>query len=161
MLTPFRITAVASAILLSIAVAPRLAAKDSNPVVVELFTSQGCSTCPPADKLISEIGRKGADGPIIPLVYHVDYWNQQGWTDPFSQPNWTSRQAAYDKVLGQDHVATPQFVFEGRGQCLGAQRDDVMKQISAQRAQAGTAQVDLSVTGAGPAPEASGPDAGP
>jgi hypothetical protein len=145
-----RTAALASAALLTIAGAPRLVAKENNPVVVELFTSQGCSTCPPADKLISEIGRKGADGPVIPLVYHVDYWNQQGWTDPFSQANWTSRQAAYDKALGQDHVATPQFVFAGKSQCLGSQRDDVMKQIAAQRAQGQTAQVDLSVSGSGP-----------
>jgi hypothetical protein len=145
--------------LLTLVDAPRVVAADNkDPVVVELFTSQGCSTCPPADKLLTELGKKGASGPVITLAYHVDYWNQLGWKDPFSAAMWSQRQVSYEKALGQDHVVTPQFVVDGRSQYAGSERSEVLRLIDAERSQQPAAQVDLSVSG-GPMPSAG--DSGP
>jgi hypothetical protein len=70
-------------------------AADGTPVVLELFTSEGCSSCPPADALLSELG--SSTNSVIPLAYHVDYWNHLGWSDPFSSHEWSERQA---RMLG-------------------------------------------------------------
>src|SRR5271166_4506670 len=71
-----------------------------NPVVVELFTSQGCSSCPPADRLISRLGGPDWRGRVIPLAFHVEYWDRLGWRDPFSSAKWTTRQEEYAHALG-------------------------------------------------------------
>src|SRR5216684_1734725 len=71
-----------------------------NPVVVELFTSQGCSSCPPADALIHDIaGDSALRGRVIPLAFHVDYWDRLGWRDPFSSAEWSQRQALYARTM--------------------------------------------------------------
>ena len=67
------------------------AAADGTPVVLELFTSEGCSSCPPADALLSDLGSSTKS--VIPLAYHVDYWNHLGWSDPFSSHQWSERQS--------------------------------------------------------------------
>jgi hypothetical protein len=73
------------------------AAADGAPVVLELFTSEGCSSCPPADALLSDLG--SSTNSVIPLAYHVDYWNHLGWSDPFSSHEWSERQSAYARVM--------------------------------------------------------------
>lgn len=90
-----------------------------RPVVVELFTSQGCSTCPPADRLIGLLQRE-AGGSVIPLAFHVDSWNHQGWADPFSNPAWTRRHAAYARALRAEGAYTPQAVVDGARELLGS-----------------------------------------
>jgi hypothetical protein len=91
-------------------------------VVVELFTSQGCSSCPPADAFLAELAeRKG----LLVLSYHVDYWNYMGWKDPFSSPQMTQRQKAYVQPLGQRYVYTPQLVVDGTAQAEGAARSNI------------------------------------
>jgi hypothetical protein len=102
-------------------------------LVVELFTSQGCSSCPPADRLVGEIARSGSwEGrPVVPLSFHVDYWNDLGWADPYSSPAWTQRQREYANALGDDRVYTPELVVGGGVGMVGSQTGAVGKAISA------------------------------
>lgn len=96
-----------------------LAAPSDRVVVVELFTSQGCSSCPPADRLLRELGERRA-GRLVPLEYHVDFWNHIGWTDPFSSADWTKRQEAYARRLHLGSLYTPQAVVDGAGEFVGS-----------------------------------------
>ena len=90
--------------------------------VVELFTSQGCSSCPPADALLGELATR--DG-ILALSRHVGYWDYIGWKDPFALPANTERQRVYARRLGLPYVYTPQIVAQGATQAVGSQRDSV------------------------------------
>lgn len=112
---------------LACSLAARPAAADPGPVVVELFTSQGCSSCPPADRLLGEI--KGRDG-VIALSLHVDYWDYIGWEDPFGLARHTARQRAYKRRLKLDYVYTPQIVVDGRYQAVGSRRAAVEAAIA-------------------------------
>jgi hypothetical protein len=87
-------------------------------VVVELFTSQGCSSCPPADRIVSELARQ--HGQVIPLAYHVDYWDNAFWHDPFSSHQWTERQLMYARAFQLNGAYTPQMVVNGATQFVGS-----------------------------------------
>ena len=91
------------------------------PVVVELFTSEGCSSCPPADDFLFEL--RARDG-VLALGYHVDYWNWLGWQDRFASPDFSARQRAYARRLGSQ-VYTPQLVVAGSYQAVGSDRPGV------------------------------------
>jgi len=92
----------------------------THTALVELFTSQGCSQCPPADSLLERLaGSRAYHDRIVPLVYHVDYWNRLGWTDPLSSVDWSNRQRAYAKRLSPTRLYTPQLVVDGSGECVG------------------------------------------
>ena len=106
------------------------AAAGQQSVVVELFTSQGCSSCPPADAYLVELA--GRDD-VIALSFHVDYWNYIGWTDPYSSPQWTKRQQAYLRELKRRYVYTPQMVIDGLTETVGSRRGQVERLISAAR----------------------------
>jgi hypothetical protein len=94
-----------------------------SPVVVELFTSQGCSSCPPADALIHDIANDPAmRGRVIPLAFHVDYWDSLGWRDPFSSSEWTQRQARYARTMHLNSAYTPQAVVNGTREFVGSNR---------------------------------------
>jgi len=94
-----------------------------SPVVVELFTSQGCSSCPPADALIHDIANDPAlRGRVIPLAFHVDYWDSLRWRDPFSSNEWTQRQARYARTMHLNSAYTPQAVVNGTREFVGSNR---------------------------------------
>lgn len=116
-----------------------------TPVVVELFTSQGCSSCPPADKLLSRLGEEGLPGgvEVIPLSFHVDYWNYIGWTDPFSSKAWSDRQRGYARALELDTLYTPQIVIHGAAQVVGSNAESVLREIA--RAQSRGTAVDIGI----------------
>ena len=94
-------------------------AGDAKPVgVVELFTSQGCNSCPPADMVLSDLAKSGA---VVALGYHVDYWDYLGWKDTLGRPEFTARQYEYGKSYGIQSVYTPQAVINGRTHVNGAE----------------------------------------
>ncbi len=130
--------AVASAVLWGLlAVRPGAAyAADRSPVLVELFTSEGCSSCPPADALLREWnGRTTASGrKVIGLSEHVTYWNHLGWTDPYSADAFTERQNLYGERFHLDSVYTPQLVVNGRAQLVGSRRAGMLAALDAQAA---------------------------
>ena len=100
----------------------------TTPVVVEMFTSQGCSSCPPADALVGAIAKdETLRGKVIPLVFHVDYWDRGGWRDPFSSRNWTQRQMTYVRQMKLSTAYTPQTIVAGQRQFTGS-RPDVLEQ---------------------------------
>ena len=100
-------------------------------ILVELFTSQGCSSCPPADELLGELDAK-LDAKIIPLSFHVDYWNYIGWRDPFSSKRWSSRQKTYAKKISNGRGYTPQLVVNGVGHVVGSRFEAIRGEVRRQ-----------------------------
>ena len=98
------------------------------PVVVELFTSQGCSSCPPADKFLGELAQRSD---VLALAFHVDYWNYIGWTDPFASKLATQRQRDYSQRLALRYVYTPQMVVNGVAEGVGAEPETIDPLITA------------------------------
>jgi len=125
------------------AVAGMASAQDrerTSPVVVELFTSQGCSSCPPADRLLSDL----ADKPdVIALALHVDYWDYIGWKDSFARPEYTARQRAYARASGEKMIYTPQMIVGGAQRVVGARAMKVVDAIAAHAAQPAPVSVSL------------------
>jgi hypothetical protein len=105
---------------------PGLAGAD-QPAILELFTSQGCSSCPPADALLGELARRPD---IIALAWHVDYWNYLGWRDPHASKDWTERQRVYARLL-HDEVYTPALVVNGAAMVIGSDRRAVQAAMTA------------------------------
>jgi hypothetical protein len=124
------------------------AAGERAKVVVELFSSEGCSSCPPADGALREIERSqpAAGAEVIALELHVDYWNYLGWRDPFSSEVYTARQRAYADAFGQRGVYTPQMVVDGQTEFVGSDREAAKRAIAA-AAKAPKAKVQLTRTG--------------
>ena len=100
------------------------------PVVVELYTSQGCSSCPPADEAVAELARRDD---VIALALHVDYWDYIGWKDTFAQPDFAGRQRGYASVAHRRMVYTPQMIFNGRQHVEGAGPGRILDTLSAAR----------------------------
>ncbi len=103
------------------------AADPRRPVVVELFTSEGCSSCPPADAFLSDLARDRPD--VLPLAFHVDYWDNLGWRDPFASASATLRQRRYSGNLRLDGVYTPQMVVDGQADVVGSDRSRALAEI--------------------------------
>ena len=128
-------------------------AATSNPVVVELFQSQGCSSCPPANANINAIADH-AD--VLALSYGVTYWDDLGWKDTFASPRFTARQWDYARSLKHDNVGTPQVVIDGRRDLVGADRGKLTAAIAAARRPKGPMVELLSglvKIGSGPVPD--------
>jgi hypothetical protein len=111
-----------------------LQAQAAQPIVLELFTSQSCSSCPPADALLTELARDRPD--LLPLSFHVTYWNRLGWRDRFSLQAATERQQGYARTLpetafGPGQIYTPQLVVHGRRDAVGSDRAAVLAAIAA------------------------------
>ena len=114
-----------------------------HPVLVELFTSEGCSSCPPADEILRKMNdkRTQAGALIVTLSEHVTYWNHDGWTDPFSDQDFTDRQSAYGQRLGVSEVYTPQVVVNGGAQTNGTDGYNILKAVDAARSTAVTVHI--------------------
>lgn len=109
--------------------AQSLPVADKGFAVVELFTSEGCSSCPPADDLITKIQHEIAGKPVYILAYHVDYWNRLGWKDPYSSATFSKRQNDYANWLKSSSVYTPQIVVNGRTEFVGSQESTLRNAI--------------------------------
>lgn len=119
-----------------------------GPVLVELFSSQGCKTSPEAEILLSRLGRGDfeLDVPVVVLAFHVDYWDYMGWKDPYGSSQWTVRQKAYVEALNLDTMFTPQVVVQGRAQCQGNDQDALFSAIkSVPRFPAPSFQVSIAL----------------
>jgi hypothetical protein len=111
--------------------------------IIELFTSQGCSSCPPADKLLAELRN---DSSLLTLSLPVDYWDYLGWKDTLAVPGHTARQKAYSQVRGDREVYTPQVVVNGVAQALGSDRGEIEKAVAQSHQNVSTLSVPLHVT---------------
>lgn len=118
------------------------------PVLVELFTSQGCSSCPPADAFLKELS--GRDD-VIALSFHVDYWDRLGWRDPYASGWNTRRQRDYRDAFALPYVYTPQMVVDGRDQAVGSDRSAVTALIDRHRRDGGAVPFTLEARGDGSA----------
>ncbi len=120
-----------------------------KPVIVELFTSEGCSSCPPADALLHKLQEeqpvKGAE--IIALEEHVDYWNHDGWTDPFSSSEWSNRQEEYGAALNEPQAYTPEMVVDGKSAFVGSYERKAELEIEKA---AHAAKTEVTITAATP-----------
>ncbi|APG47327.1 DUF1223 domain-containing protein [Phaeobacter porticola] len=135
-------------------------------VVVELFTSQGCSSCPPADALLQQLT---ARSDVLPLALHVDYWDYIGWKDQFADPAFTRRQKGYAHEGGRQMVYTPQMIINGQEDVVGANAMKLSDAIAAHKVQpslvaiavdgtsSGTGDISLALRRADAAPLLSGP----
>ncbi len=101
------------------------------PVLIELFTSEGCSSCPPADSLLAELERTQpvSNVDVVVLSEHVDYWNSLGWKDPFSAKLFSERQERYARQAGSGDIYTPEAVIDGRFSTVGSNRQNVLKAL--------------------------------
>ena len=117
-----------------------------KPVVVELFTSEGCSSCPPADALLQKLQAQQpvAGAEIIAIEEHVDYWNHLGWVDPYSSADWTERQQVY-VGLNRGDAYTPEMVVDGRSQFVGNNEREALREIE-KAARAPKIDVSISKT---------------
>lgn len=108
--------------------AQSISVSGAQPVLVELFTSEGCKSCPAAERVLSEL--KNRDG-VITLAWHVDYWDNERWSDPFSNKAFSSRQIAYARSFGSERIYTPQMIVDGRAEFNGSDRSKADHAIGA------------------------------
>lgn len=120
------------------------AVAQDGPVVIELYTSQGCSSCPPADALLHDLAQRDD---VIALALHVDYWDYIGWADVFANPAFTARQHAYARAANATTVYTPQMVVGGVDHVVGSRPMQVMDALQAQAARGALFGVDLTRRG--------------
>lgn len=111
--------------------------------LIELFTSEGCSSCPPADELIARIQKENNDQPVYILSFHVDYWNHLGWKDSFSSPAYSKRQSQYVAWLNLQSAYTPQVVINGRKEFVGSEESTLRNAIKTSLQKTPQAQIIL------------------
>ncbi|MEL6682154.1 MAG: DUF1223 domain-containing protein [Pseudomonadota bacterium] len=116
----------------------------NGPVVVELYTSQGCSSCPPADAMLHDLAKRDD---VIALALHVDYWDYIGWKDVFAQPEFTARQNAYARAANSATVYTPQMVIGGVDHVVGSRPMEVIETLQAHSIKGNSVDVTLARKG--------------
>ena len=124
---------------------PGAAVAQDSLVVVELYTSQGCSSCPPADALLEEMAKNVE---ILPLAFHVDYWDYLGWQDAFASPAHTLRQKAYAHAAGERMIYTPQAIVDGTARMVGSDSQALMSAVMQAMNKDRRAKVSVSRSGA-------------
>jgi len=145
--------AIASLLIVAALIDPSTASpKKDNPLatgkgfaLLELFTSEGCSSCPAADDLLAKIQKESKDKPVYVLAYHVDYWNRLGWKDVFSNAEFSKRQVAYGQWLNNPQIYTPQVVINGKAECVGSDEPALRNAISGVLAGTASAGIALQV----------------
>jgi len=115
-----------------------------GPVVVELYTSQGCSSCPPADALMHQLAERSD---VIPLALHVDYWDYIGWADSFADPAYTARQQGYARIAGARSIYTPQMIIGGEDHVIGTKPMELADSIAFHKSNPTGVDVSISRTG--------------
>jgi hypothetical protein len=110
---------------------PKTTVAGNGFAVIELFTSEGCSSCPSADDLVARIQKEDSDKPVYILAFHVDYWNRLGWKDSFSSADYSKRQSEYANWLNLSSVYTPQIVVNGRKEFVGSSEGTLRNAITA------------------------------
>ncbi|GHJ55586.1 hypothetical protein Nm8I071_48930 [Nonomuraea sp. TT08I-71] len=122
-------------------------AGDGGFAVVEMFTSQGCESCPPAEEVLTEIERdaRKRGEPVFALGFHVDYWDHLGWPDPYAAAAYTARQEAYARAFGTGHLYTPQMVVNGTAEFVGSDRRRAAEAISSALSAPAVTPLALSV----------------
>ncbi|MEP6614689.1 MAG: DUF1223 domain-containing protein [Mucilaginibacter sp.] len=123
-------------------------ADDKGFAVIELFTSEGCSSCPPADALVAKIEKESGDKPVYILAYHVDYWDRLGWKDQFSSADFSKRQNEYARYLKLQSVYTPQIIVNGKTEFVGSEEGTLRNAIRAGLQSKAGAKLDLAVANA-------------
>jgi hypothetical protein len=117
---------------------------DKGFAVVELFTSEGCSSCPPADALVAKVQKESTNKPVYILAFHVDYWNRLGWKDVFSSHDYSSRQYQYSKWLQSSEVYTPQVIVNGHTEFVGSDERSLRNAIKTGLEKPGKSALSLS-----------------
>ena len=113
--------------------------------ILELFTSEGCASCPPADELLGRILKESDGRGIYILAYHVDYWDRQGWKDVFSSSDFSKRQRQYARWLNMSSLYTPQLIINGDKEFVGSQESSIRKEISKQISTNSKASLEIQV----------------
>ncbi|MDQ6531478.1 DUF1223 domain-containing protein [Flavobacterium sp. LHD-85] len=111
--------------------------------LLELYTSEGCSSCPPADELLGRIQNEYHDKNVYVLAYHVDYWDKQGWKDIFSNPDFTKRQYDYAQFIGKEPIYTPQVIINGKTDYIGSQETSLRNGIKSALSKPASASLNL------------------
>ncbi|MDR2236119.1 MAG: DUF1223 domain-containing protein [Chryseobacterium sp.] len=123
----------------------KAAAENKGFAVLELFTSEGCSSCPPADELMGKIEREYRGQPVYILSYHVDYWNRMGWKDRFSSAENTQRQQQYNRLL-KSQTYTPQLIINGKTELVGSDANTIIPEIRKSLSGSGSTTIALSAS---------------
>jgi hypothetical protein len=110
--------------------------------VIELFTSQGCSSCPSADKVLGKIKAKGD---VLALAWHVDYWDYIGWKDTFAKPDFTERQRAYARSLRERQIYTPQVIVNGYDHAVGSSNSKIERLLEVSKSQDGVMSIPIAI----------------
>lgn len=114
--------------------------------LLELYTSEGCSSCPPADELLGRIQNEYRDKNVYVLAYHVDYWDKQGWKDIFSNADFTKRQYDYAQFMGKEPIYTPQVIINGKTDYIGSQETSLRNGIKSALSKPALASLSLEAS---------------